>query len=209
LSDGSARVLDPALALLEFDSIAAGIVAADAMVKASPIGTIYSGTVQPGKYLVLVSGDTASVEESIDAGADSGGASLVDSMFLPDVHPSVSAAVVSAVPGAGFTGEALGIVETASVAAVLASSDAGVKAAAVDLIAIRMADGLGGKGYALYSGPVAEVEAALEAASEVAAGAGALLRSEIVPQLHEEVAANIERELRFGPRVRSHGAEDG
>jgi microcompartment protein CcmL/EutN len=48
---------DPAVALVEFDSISAGIVAGDAMVKSSPIGTIYAGTVHPGKYLVLVSGD--------------------------------------------------------------------------------------------------------------------------------------------------------
>jgi microcompartment protein CcmL/EutN len=209
LSDEPTRALDPALALLEFDSIALGIVAADAMVKASPIGTIYGGTVQPGKYLVLISGDTASVEEALAVGIDRGGGSLVDSMFLPDVHPAVTASVVSAVPGADFTGEALGIVETSTVAAVLASSDAGVKAAAVDLIAVRMADGLGGKGYALYSGPIAEVEAALEAASAVAGEGGALLRGEIVAQLHDEIALNLAAELRFGPRVRAHGEEGG
>lgn len=200
---------DPALALLEFDSVAAGIVAADAMVKTSPIGTIYGGTVQPGKYLVLVSGDTASVEEAIAAGVDRGGDALVDSMFLPDVHPAVTASIVSGAEGADFTGEALGIVETSTVAAVLASSDAGVKAAAVDLIAVRMADGLGGKGYALYSGPVAEVEAALETASAVAGEGGALLRSEIVAQLHADIARNLAEQLRFGPRVRAHDREEG
>jgi microcompartment protein CcmL/EutN len=84
-----------------------------------------------------------------------------------------------------------------------------VKAAAVDLIAVRMADGLGGKGYALYSGPIAEVEAALEAASAVAGEAGALLRGEIVAQLHDEIALNLAAELRFGPRVRAHGEEGG
>lgn len=209
MSDDPARVPDPALALLEFDSVAAGIVAADAMVKTSPIGTIYGGTVQPGKYLVLVSGDTASVEEAIAAGVDRGGDALVDSMFLPDVHPAVTASIVSGAEGADFTGEALGIVETSTVAAVLASSDAGVKAAAVDLIAVRMADGLGGKGYALYSGPVAEVEAALETASAVAGEGGALLRSEIVAQLHADIARNLAEQLRFGPRVRAHDREEG
>ena len=65
-----AAALDPAVGLLEFASIAAGIVAGDAMVKASPVGSIYAGTVHPGKYLVLVSGDTASVETALDAGCD-------------------------------------------------------------------------------------------------------------------------------------------
>ncbi|MEZ4591323.1 MAG: BMC domain-containing protein [Chloroflexota bacterium] len=38
----------PALALLEFSSIAAGIEAGDAMVKRAPVSKIQSGTVQPG-----------------------------------------------------------------------------------------------------------------------------------------------------------------
>ena len=57
----------PALALLEFHSIAAGIQAGDAMVKRSPVGQIRSGTVQPGHYLVLVTGQVAEVEEAVAA----------------------------------------------------------------------------------------------------------------------------------------------
>ena len=39
---------EPALALIEFDSIAAGIVAGDAMVKTAPVAHIVAGTVHPG-----------------------------------------------------------------------------------------------------------------------------------------------------------------
>ena len=60
--------MEPALALIEFDSIAAGIEAGDAMAKKAPIAQIVAGTVQPGKYLVLVSGAVADVEESLGAG---------------------------------------------------------------------------------------------------------------------------------------------
>ena len=47
----------PALALLEFHSIAAGIEAADAMVKRAPVEHILTGTIQPGYYLALVTGE--------------------------------------------------------------------------------------------------------------------------------------------------------
>ena len=57
--------MEPAIGLLELDSIAVGIRAGDAMVKQAPLDYCYAGTVQPGKYLVLVAGDTASVEEAI------------------------------------------------------------------------------------------------------------------------------------------------
>ena len=83
--------LDSAIALFEFESISAGIVAGDAMVKTAPLGAIYAGTVHPGKYLVLVTGDTASVDEAVRVG--NGAESLSDMVFLPDVHPAVADAV--------------------------------------------------------------------------------------------------------------------
>jgi microcompartment protein CcmL/EutN len=97
--------------------------------------------------------------------------------------------------------EALGIVETTTVAAAIDAADAGVKAAEVDLAAIRLADGLGGKGYVLFSGVVAEVEAALDAASSRAEGHGSLIRFDLIAQLHEEMADNLRADLHFLSRV--------
>jgi len=80
-------MIEPALALVEFSSIAAGILAADAMVKRAPIDTIKTGTVQPGKYLVLIGGMVADVEESVAAGREVGASAVVDYLLLPQVHP--------------------------------------------------------------------------------------------------------------------------
>lgn len=209
MSDDSFPAPDPAIGLIEFDSIAVGIATGDAMVKASPLGSIYAGTVHPGKYLVLVSGDTASVEEALDAGRSIGSAAVVASIFLPDVHPAVVAAIVTSEDRSAFQGEALGIVEASAVAPVIEGADAGVKAAAVDLIAVRLADGLGGKGYALFSGPVAEVEEATAAAVERVAPTGLLLEHRVVAQLHTEMADNLSSDLQFMNRVRRHQSPGG
>jgi microcompartment protein CcmL/EutN len=199
---------DPAIAIVEFDSIATGIFSGDAMVKSSPIGSIYAGTVHPGRYLVLVSGDTASVEVALDTGRESGDRSVIDSIFLPAVHDDVVAAIVSLVDAADFDGEAAGIVETATVASVVEAADAGVKAAAVSLPAVRLADGLGGKGYAVFTGLVAEVEAALEAAVERARPSGHLIRHVVIAQIHDEMRENLAADLRFNQRLARH-QEDG
>lgn len=191
----------PALAIIELSSISAGILTGDAMVKAAPVGSIYAGTVHPGKYLVLVSGDTASVEEAVRVGRDVGGGAILDMIFLPDVHPEVVGAVSAGSPQALVGEEALGVVETTSVAAAVDAADAGVKAADVGLASIRLADGLGGKGYVLFSGVVAEVEAALEAAVARAESHGELLRSDLIAQLHVEMADNLRGELHFLERV--------
>jgi microcompartment protein CcmL/EutN len=194
---------DPAIALLEFDSISAGIVAGDTMVKSSPIQSIYAGTVHPGKYLVLVSGDTASVEIALDSGTVVGGGHVIASVFLPDIHPDVTEAIIGGASSAPMGDEALGIVESSSVAAVIDAADAGVKSANVRLSALRLADGLGGKGYLLFTGAVAEVEAAVDAALVRIERHGTLIRSDVVAQLHEEMSANLEAQLRFMKRVES------
>jgi microcompartment protein CcmL/EutN len=191
--------MEPALALLEFASIAAGIQAADAMVKRAPIALIRAGTVQPGKYLVLIGGEVADVEESLAAGRDIGGMSAVDFVFLPQVHPEV----VKALAGARMpeVTDALGVVETATVAAAIHAADAGIKGAEVHLVEVRLADGLGGKGIVLFSGLVADVEAAVELGVGVLERPDVLVREVVIPQLHVEMWDNVADATRFGSRV--------
>lgn len=192
-------IIQPALALLEFDSIAAGIVAGDAMVKRAPLDLIKAGTVQPGKYLVLIGGPVGDVEEAIDAAQRAEADALIDIVFLPDVHPDV----VAAVAGARQTGEGegLGIIETTTVAAIIQAADAGVKGAHVTLRELRMADGLGGKGYLLFGGAVADVEAAVAIGS--ARVSSELIRESVISQLHPEMFENLTADGRFKRLVRS------
>jgi len=192
----------PALALLEFDSVTAGIVAGDAMVKRAPISALHTGTVQPGHYLVLVAGEVADVEEAVDAGTSVSGDSILDLVLLPDIHPDV----VEALRGARQEGEveALGIVETISVASIIEAADAGVKGASVRLLEMHVADGLGGRGYLLFGGSVSDVEVAVEIGSE-RVHEGHLVRRAVISQLHDEMRANLEDHPRFGPSIGREG----
>ena len=192
-------MFDPALALIEYSSIATGIEAADAMIKRAPIDVIKSGTVQPGKYLVLIGGLTADVEESLEAGRLVGGSALVDFIFLPNVHPEV----VQAIGGVRIPDriDSLGVIETTTVAAAIHAADAGIKGAEVHLVEVRLADGLGGKGIVLYSGVVADVEAAVEIGVSVLERPELLVRQVVIPQLHTEMWDNVGDATRFRKRV--------
>ncbi len=159
---------EPALALVELDSIAAGIATGDAMAKRAPIDILRAGTVHPGKYLVLVGGTVGDVEEALAAGREVGAASILDVVFLPNAHPELIAAIGGTCREAA--GEALGVIETATVAAIIEAADAGLKGARVRLVELRLADDLGGKGYLLFDGPVSEVEAAVEIGVDRLAG---------------------------------------
>jgi len=191
-------VTNPAIGLLEFDSVAAGIVAADAMVKRAPIGELVAGSVQPGRYLVLVAGDVASVEESVDSGIEVSSDALVARILLPDVHEGV----VDALRGHRVPGpvEALGVVETTSVAPLLGAADSGLKGATVELLEIRIADGLGGKAYLLFGGAVSDVEAAVDVGGARVASAQ-LVRTVVIPQLHDAMADNLTEHGRFAVRL--------
>ncbi|MCA9537559.1 MAG: protein kinase [Myxococcales bacterium] len=57
----------------------------------------------------------------------------------------------------------LGTLEYRSVAATVLGADAALKAAAVSLVAIHLARGIGGRGYVVFTGSQDSVEAALEA----------------------------------------------
>lgn len=192
-------MIEPALALVEFSSIATGILAADAMVKRAPIDTIKTGTVQPGKYLVLIGGMVADVEESVAAGREVGATALVDYILLPQVHPEVVDAV-----GGGRVPEvtdSLGVIETTTVAASIHAADAGIKGAVVRLVEVRLADGLGGKGIVLFSGLVADVEAAVEIGVGALERPELLVRQVVIPQLHAEMWENVSEATRFRARV--------
>ncbi len=187
-------VTEPALGLLEFSSVALGIRAGDAMVKRSPVRALVAGSVQPGRFLVLVDGDPASVEEALEAGAHAGGGALVDRLYLPDIHPQVARAVA----GARLTGEidTLGVFETRTSASGITAADTALKGAQVELIELRLANGLGGKAVFLVSGAQHDVESAMEQAS-AAIETGNLLHQVVIPRFHEEMADNVLASTRF------------
>ncbi len=191
-------VIEPALALLEFSSIAAGVLAADAMVKRAVLQVVRAGTVQPGRFLVLVGGTVAEVEESLKAGREAAPDVLTDHIFLPGVHPDV----VRALDGGRVPrpDDALGVIETATVPAAIHAADRGVKGAQVNLMEIRLADGLGGKGIVFFTGLVADVEAALDLADAALADAQKVRRV-VISQLHPDIAAVLRTSTRFGAQL--------
>lgn len=190
--------MHPAIAILEFDSVAAGIVAGDAMVKRGAVAEILAGTVHPGHYLVMVVGAVGDVEESVAAGKEASAASLLDEVLLPDVHPDVVDALHGVrVPGSG---EALGVIETRTVAATVEAANAGVKGAQVFLMEVHLADGLGGRAYALFTGAVPDVTAAVSIGSSRVDQTN-LISAVVIPQLHREMGNNLLADRHFGARL--------
>ncbi len=176
---------EPSIALIELRSIARGIKTADDMVKKATVRLMEARTVCPGKYIIVVAGEVGPVEESYAAGMESGKEMIIDDMFLPNAHEQLIPAMEVCVDIDSAI--SLGIVETFSVASVILSADAAAKAAEIELIELRMANGLGSKSFYTMTGELNQVEAALEAGTTIIEEQGMLLGSEIIPNPHPDL----------------------
>ncbi len=181
--------MEPAVGFVELNSIAAGIFTTDAMAKKSGVEVIDSKSVCPGKYTILVTGPVGDVEESLQAGLEGGADAVTDHLFLPNVHPQVVPAILAATPADEL--KAVGVIETFSIPSVIVASDAAAKAAEIDLLEVRLANGLGGKCYVVLTGEIPDVEAAMAAGVEKVKKIGALVRAVTIPRPHPDLSRFI------------------
>jgi microcompartment protein CcmL/EutN len=173
--------------LLEVSSIALGHRAEDAMLKAAPVDLLLARTICSGKFIVVVGGDVASVESSVEAGAAAVGRAVIEKRVIAHVHPSVFPAISSAVALEDAQARALGVIETFSASSIVDVADTAAKSADVTLFRIHLAMAIGGKGYLMMTGDVASVEAAVQAASAVAADEGILVGSAVIAAPRREL----------------------
>ena len=185
----------PSIALLELSSIAVGIFTADDMVKRAPITVLKSGTVHNGKYLILIGGSVGSVEESYFSGIDAGAEKIIDQVQLPDIHEKVHDAILG--NRTKCNGEAIGIIETSTVAAIIKSVDAAVKGANVEILEIRIADDLGGKAFAIFNGEIEDVQSAIEISKENVTKKEYWIRDKIIPRISQEMVDQINQTTVF------------
>ena len=175
-----------AIGMVELNSIARGIETCDYMVKAAQVDLIRSSTVCPGKYMVIVSGDTGDVKAAMAEGEKIGGECVVDTLLIPNIHPQL-------IPAISMTTQvtergAIGVLEFYSVASAITAADVAAKAANITLIEVRIGYAIGGKGFVTLTGDVGAVRAAVAAAErEASMLVGTTVIPRPSPQLFESL----------------------
>ncbi|MEW5820989.1 MAG: BMC domain-containing protein [Cyanobacteriota bacterium] len=177
------------IGLLEVNSIAVGIKCIDEMAKKAPVKIIEAMTICPGKYIILITGEVAAVEESMKIGKLTASYHLIDELFLPTTHHQVYPAITGT--SKVDTMNSLGIIETFSVASAIIAADKAAKTADVTLITLRLATGLGGKAFVTLTGDISEVEAAVDAGADLAGNEGLLVKKVVIPAPHEDITKFI------------------
>ena len=180
---------EKSIGLIELSSVAAGFQTADAMLKAANVSLILSRSICSGKYMVMVGGEVGAVESSVAAGKAASNGCLIDDFIIPNVHPDVFLALGRSVMPE--VGDALGILESFSVASLIEGADAAVKAGNVTLLEIRLAMALGGKAFATMTGDVASVQAAIDAGKAMISKRGMLTNAVVIPRPHPDVYKEV------------------
>ncbi len=174
---------DPkAIGAIELSSVGVGYQVQDAMLKAAAVELLIARTICSGKYFIVVGGPVSDVTSSVAAGRDAADEAIIDDLVIPNVHESIFPALGQSIVLEAGEAEALGVVETFSGVSIVAAADAAAKAGKVTLFRIHVAMALGGKGFCLLTGNVADVEAAVAAGAAVAREHGLLVSSVVIPR---------------------------
>ena len=183
--------LGPCIGLLELCSVARGVEVTDAVLWMATVEVLFASPVQPGKYVLLFTGSVQDVSSALRRGAEVAGADLVDELLIQQVHEQVEAALRRR--GGHIDGhlDAIGVVETATVASAIAAADVALKTATVDLFDLRIANGLDGKSFLSLTGPVSDVRSSVTAGAKSAEAKGKLLRSIVIARPHPDLALHL------------------
>lgn len=177
--------MNRSLGLIELRSIATGIKAADEMLKSADVELVLSTPICPGKYVILVSGNVGSVKNAVETGVREAGIFIVDSHIINNVSEKVIPALsgTSCIDGV----KSIGVIESMSALASIKAGDTAVKASNVELLEIRIARGLGGKGFVIFSGELSSVNSAVQACINQLQDSGQIIGTSVIASPHKEL----------------------
>ena len=172
---------------MELATIARGIVVLDQMAKRAETTIVARRTLSPGRYLIILSGEVAEIEEAMDAACAAAEEDLVDQVIIRDPHDDLRRGL--AVQLETELGESLAIVEASAVSSTLLAVDRSLKDAGVQLMELRLGAGLSGKGVFTLTGPLHLVEAARDVVTSLIPDK--LIRLELIAQPHPDLPKHL------------------
>ena len=177
------------IGLLELKSIPIGIQTADEMIKAADVKLLTASPTCPGKYIVIISGQVGAVKSAMAVGQRQAGSYLVGHHIINNVHESLPAAILGVTEVEKIS--SIGVIETISALAAVNAADIAAKAAKVEMMEIRIARGLGGKGFLLFTGEVSSVRSAVKACATVMGETGEIISHCVIPAPHKDLVKQL------------------
>jgi len=156
--------------MLDVGDVPPALLALDALAKEAHVEVLARGTIHPGRYAILFAGEVEPVERSLYKSLSACRSALCDQVMLPHAEERVVPAILDGTRLWPAPGDTLGVMQLDYPPTLLRAVDAALKGALVELVELRLGDGLGGRGIALLWGETHDVEVALELAEAAAFG---------------------------------------
>lgn len=196
-------VTGPAVAMLEIGDVPAGFLALDALAKEAAVSVISAGTVQSGHFLIAFAGEVEPVELSFASALEAAKDALVDAVLLPYAEPRILPALLDGSPRKPGSGDALGVLQTSASPTLLRAVDAALKGAEVELLELRLAEGLQGRGLAMLWGLQHDIQAAVEHANlAYGRGLSAGCTAAVIANADREIGRALRKGTRFFKELR-------
>ena len=178
-----------AVGFVEIKSIPVGIQTADEMVKAGNVELLLATPMCPGKYIIIIGGQVGPVKSAMSKAELVSGIYLINTHILDNIREEVLPAI------SGFTKmdniQAIGAIETISALTAVIAADVAVKASKVDIVDLRVARGLGGKGYLIITGEISSVRSAVNACLAKLGVSGEVTSTSIIPRPHDSIVQTL------------------
>lgn len=174
-----------AIGMVECTTVSTGFKAADDMAKAANVELLQAEATCPGKFVILITGELSAVRASVDRASVAYEDKVIDTFVLGNPHESIFPAIYGTAEPEKV--EALGVLETYDVAAMIVAADVAAKTAIVELLELRLAKGMCGKSYMTITGSVSAVQAAIDSAKRSAGEKGMFLDESVIARPSDQL----------------------
>lgn len=148
--------MSSAIGVVELRSISKGYETADRMLKTSSVNVHHMKPICPGKFLIIMSGDTADVEEAMDAAKAEAAEFRISDFVLHGVHSDIVDGLKRRYSTRAV--ETIGIVETSTVSSGIFALNEALKQCDIHVKRMNLGMAIGGKFLAVFTGNVSDVE---------------------------------------------------
>lgn len=177
------------IGFLELNSIAKGIEVVDHMLKSADATLIMARASCPGKYYIMLCGQVAAIERSMEVGVKLGGRFVVGELVISRIDRAVIQAInMTHIPE---NIASIGVLEYYSATGSIIAADFAVKAADVELLSIQLGTGIAGKSFVVLTGDIASVEAAVEAGANGAKEEAMLINKIVLSNPRQELVDSL------------------
>lgn len=174
---------------IEFRSIAKGFEVSNEIVKKSFVEVLYLKSICPGKFIIIISGDTGEVNTAIDYGLSISDGFMVDSFIINAVHESIIDGLKNKYKHTENI-SSIGIMETNKVCAGLKALDKTLKSSDVNLIKLQLSFAIGGKLVYMVSGSLSSINYGIDEAKNTLKVKD-IVYSSVIPSVDEKIIKNL------------------